>query len=183
MAKSKVVTERVRVKDLIIGDIVIDEWSGSEKARTGVVTSIKIVPVEKRRPNEKKTAVREVLLTDRKGATFLMGYDGTSSPNEWTTRQCDQATADKQALQEEILGYRIGVRTVLSRCETDIVQWREHRMKYRKPKGELKGLLESYLADYNKIFEQLEALDARMTKDAGKSDTRKPAHPNGRRRN
>jgi len=179
--KSKIVTERVRVKDLVIGDIVIDEWSGSEKARTGVVTAIKIIPVEKRRPNEKKVAVREVLLTDRKGATFLLGYDGTSAPNEYTTRQCDQATADKQKLQEEILGFRIGVRTVLSRCETDLMQWKD-REKYRKPGAELKRLIESYRADYTKIFEQLEALDARMTKDAGKEDVRKPVHPNGRRR-
>jgi hypothetical protein len=181
MAK-KVATEKVKVKDLAVGDILVDETSEGGKNRTGVVTKISILPVEQRPAYYKKTATRLVLMTDKRGQTYMLGYDGKVSPTCWVNRQCDAQTAATQELQEEILDYRIGVRTVLSRCETDLVRWSES-VKYRKPSAKLKSLLEVFRLEYTKIFEQLEALDASMTEAAGKNDSRKPVHPHGRRRN
>lgn len=192
---TKINWETTKAKDLQVGDIVrLDRFF--EKHKTGVVSSVEIVPKEQRHENKyqkdyyKKKAMRRVLVTLPNGSTTPIGWDHNNEkgkdfqmePDAWIERQCSQASADSQQLTDEIVGYRIGVRTVLSRCETDLVQWKT-RAQYRKPSKQLKTLLESYREEYTKIFEQLEALDARMTKDAGKEDVRKPVHPHGRRRN
>lgn len=194
--KKKINWETTKAKDLQVGDVVkLDRFEF--KYDTGVVSSVGIVPKDQRPTNEyqrdyyKKKAMRRILVTLPNGLTFPIGWDHSSDPkgkdfqmepDSVIERQCDASVAALKKVQEEILGFRIGVRTVLSRCETDLVQWKD-RARYRKPDETLKALIESYRADYTKIFEQLEKLDARMTRDAGRDDVRKPVHPNGRRRN
>lgn len=183
----KVAWEHTTAKDLRVGDIIkLDRWV--TKAKTGVVSQVTIVPVAERWVQKhydalyyKKKAMRRVLVTLPSGKTQLVGYghdgdekDLQAEPTMWFERQCDVKAAALKEHQDEILAHRIGVRTVLSRCETDLVQW--------KRDGKVPKSVEPYWEEYNEIFKRLEALDVRMTKDAGKNDVRKPVHPSGRRR-
>lgn len=195
MSRMKVAWEQVKAKDLQVGDIVkMDRWY--QKLKTGVVTKVSIVPVAERWPHEygdpnyyTKKAMRRVLVTFPNGSSGLIGWDMSKAkkggdyqlPPEMTVeRQCSKEAAAAKEHQDEILRYRVGVRTVLSTCETDLRRWSQSHL----PKnGKLLQQLDSYRNDYMRIFELLDALDARMTKDAGRTDVRKPVHPHGRRRN
>lgn len=195
MSKKKVHTENVKAKDLKVGDVIARVCRlPNGKLDFATICSIEIVPVSKRwtlnyhgNPTDcyKKKAMRRIVLRLSNGKTTLLGETNSHSddndvqvmPDEYFVRKCSIEAAEASEISDDILAYRVGVRTILSRCETDLVQW-----KNRKAHSNAKHLIAEYRKEYEKIFEKLEALDAKMTKDAGRSDKRKPVSPSGRRR-
>lgn len=187
MAK-KIPTETVKAKDLRVGDIVlIDRFN--EQHRTGVVTQVSIVPKAERPVTQYnkdyyvKMAMRRVLVTLPDGGTQFIGHAvGKSSaqmePTAWIERQCPREQEKAKEAADEVLRYRVGVRTVVSRLETELQSW--------KSQGRVTKRLDPFFDRLTRVLSDLEQVDVDMTLLAGRDpekDKRKPVHPYGRRRN
>lgn len=178
MAK-KIHTEIVKVRDLVPGDTIMVLQNGKDVPMK--VDRVELIPKEQRERCLSKVAARRVHVIDKAGNACIHRADQVN-PDMQVWRVCSPEAAARFETNERILGARIGVRTVLSRCETDIVQWEELMSRSLMPTAEGDALMSEYLHEYHQIFKQLEALDARMTRDAGRNDKRKPVSKHGQRR-
>jgi hypothetical protein len=131
----------------------------------------------------KKKAMRRVLVTLPDGGTQFIGFDVRKSgvqmePTAWIERQCPREQEKARQAADEVLRYRVGVRTVVSRLETELQSW--------KSQGRVTQRLDPFLDRLTRILSDLEQVDMDMTLLAGRDpekDKRKPVHPHGRRRN
>ena len=173
-------TERVKAKDLRTGDLVVWQEGGDQPVLHAVVTSNAIVPADQRKGwLSKRSGVRAIEVELPNGKRRFLD-DGQTTPGAWFDRACSKEAATAQEVSEHVLRLRVGVRTVLSRCETDIAQWVHYHATAPTPENQ--KVMDSFLDEYKLIFERLEALDRSMTLAAGKTDERKPVNKHGHRR-
>lgn len=179
--------ESAPAKSLKVGDILFIPAESNRRSQT--LKSVTVSSIVKTKPDERPrthrgTVMLRISVVDSKGRVERLGYDfgekGSHNvlvgPNQHVERQyASELEAETKERQQAIMSWRSGVRTVVSRLETEIQSMKANGTSH----------IWEYREELERILPMLIAVDERMTRDGGsdpKTDVRKPVHPAGRRR-
>jgi hypothetical protein len=162
-------TEAVVLKHLQVGDIVFERGDG-DRYESWTVASIDKATRPADQRNWSKQAIFNVTLVSEAGRTEVRGPVYNSAG---FMRQTSKAAFDRKKKEDEIIGWRSAVRTLLGTTESNMGQ---------RPKQQY---LHGYWEELKDIRYRLECLELRMTTDAGRDpekDKRKLTNHRGRAR-
>jgi hypothetical protein len=182
-------TESVPAKALKVGDIIF--VTAESRSKYSSCKSVTVTAIERTKPDDRPKRLRSTVFlrlttVDGKGRVEQQGLDYADEtepdgqllvgPNQHFERQfASTEEAETKERQQTIMSWRSGVRTVVSRLETEIQSMKANGTSH----------IWEYREELERILPMLIAVDERMTRDGGsdpKTDVRKPVHPSGRRR-